>query len=176
MYSQNLSSRAGGAGKWAKFSPMEAVKSPKRLLPPNAETPMLDGMNQPAAEAIRTVGSFLIQLVASASARTTTAFLPKRVVGLATSPAGIDGREVEPGERRTCRESAERGRTRAVRRPIDLNVRGTEFAVLLVTVIVHLRARRRVPGQSETPRDANARVGTSRGGELGRTYRDGFQR
>ena len=70
---------------------MEAVRSPNRDFPPNAETPMLEGMNQPAAEAIRTVGSFLIQWVASASARTTTAFLPKRVFGLATSPAGLDG-------------------------------------------------------------------------------------
>ena len=93
MYSQNLSSRAGPVGKWAMFSPIEAVKRPNRDFPPKAPTPMLEGMNQPAADAIRTVGFFLIQLVALASARTTTAFLLvlERRVGLATTAAGWVG-------------------------------------------------------------------------------------
>lgn len=73
MYNQNLSSRAGPCGKFAKLAPMDSVKRPKRDFPPKADTPMLDGINHPADPIINASGSFLSHSYPSlAAARTTT--------------------------------------------------------------------------------------------------------
>lgn len=51
---QNLSSSAGPVGKWARFSPIEAMNRPNRLLPPKALTGMLEGTVHLHATAVAT--------------------------------------------------------------------------------------------------------------------------
>jgi hypothetical protein len=60
-----LSSRAGPAGKWARFEPMEAVKLPNSE--PKVPTGMLLGTVQPRKPIAATVGSMRSQLASNVS-------------------------------------------------------------------------------------------------------------
>lgn len=57
---QNLSSRAGPVGKWARFSPMDWVNRPNSDWPPKPDTAILEGMVQ-----LRSQGNYTARLFRS---------------------------------------------------------------------------------------------------------------